>query len=121
MKRASHHRARPVHPDTAPPPAAADDRAPAAVSGIAHGVIVETCAIGGPRGTGISHYRLELAVNVEPWAPRRSYLTRNLALFNDAVTLENARQRVALAWHQSRRPDGSYCRVVDSVTEAPEP
>ena len=80
-------------------------------------LVVQTAAVGGPPGTGISHYAIYVAAAAALNAPRTELLTRNVDLFEQAVDLESRQILVACAWHRSRRPNGVYCQVLDNFQE----
>jgi hypothetical protein len=80
-------------------------------------VVLRTLAVGGPPGTGISHYEIHVAPDTRADAPRYELLTRSVDLFEQAVDLENAQTVVSCAWHISKRPNGVYCQVLDAFEE----
>jgi hypothetical protein len=84
-------------------------------------LIVYTCAVDGPRGTGISHFEIHLAADVGHDAPGLLTLTRDPALFWRAMVLEDCGRRVDVRWHASRRPNGAYCQLLDSLEERTDP
>lgn len=80
-------------------------------------LVVRTLAVGGPPGTGISHYEVHVAPDAELDAPTTILLTRNVDLWEQAVDLEGRQVLVACAWHRSRRPTGVFCQVLDCFKE----
>jgi hypothetical protein len=85
-----------------------------------HGTfIVQTYAVDGPRGTGISHYEIHTAGDHSAEAVRTILLTRNMEIYDRAVWAEGADRRFTVAWHISKRPDGSLCNVIDRLEEEP--
>jgi hypothetical protein len=77
-------------------------------------LVVQTYAVDGPRGLGISHYQLHLAV--DDHAPRMVILTRTVEHYMIARIAEDREQRVDATWHHSQRPNGEACRVLDAIT-----
>jgi hypothetical protein len=79
--------------------------------------VVASAAIGGPPGTGISHYEVHVAPDGGLKTTPTILLTRDPDLFEQAVDLESRQVLVACAWHRSRRPTGVYCQVIDCFKE----
>jgi hypothetical protein len=84
-------------------------------------LVLQTYAVDGPRGTGIAYYELHLAPDVAADAPRTIVLTRDPALYARALHAESTLRRVEARWHASRRPNGTYCQLLDALEERSDP
>src|SRR5262245_3223604 len=78
-------------------------------------LVLETLAVQGPPGTGISHWELWFAPDDEPDARVLVVLTRDEADYQKALDAEGTPQRFDLTFHLSQRPDGSICRRLDTL------
>ena len=78
--------------------------------------VEQTYVVDGPKGTGILHYEIIFVPDGRRSAPRLTVLTRNAALYQQALDAEgNASIRFEVTYHASQRPDGTPCRVVDGL------
>lgn len=87
-------------------------------------LVVQTYAVDGPAGTGISHYEVHLAPDEEPDAKRLLLLVlrHDPDLYDQALALEGQpTRRCTVTYHRSLRPDGSHCFVLDTITERTTP
>jgi hypothetical protein len=98
-----------------PPPEALHGPGIARMASGADLLIVHTLVIAGPPGTGISHWEIHFAPDAA--APRLIILTRNEALYTRALAAEGSPARFDLTYHPSKRPDGSYCSLLDTLEE----
>lgn len=84
-------------------------------------LILQTYAVEAPRPElGIHHYQIELAPDAD--APRLVLLIRRerADLYSRCLEVEGTERRVDAAFHPSKRLDGSFCRVLDSLEVIPQ-
>ena len=78
-------------------------------------VVVQTLAVDGPPGTGISHWEIHLAPDAE--ARPLVLLTRDEPIYRLALAAEGTDARFVVRYHASKRPDGSFCSRLDTLEE----
>lgn len=78
-------------------------------------LVIQTYAVDGPRGLGVHHFEIWLAP--EPDARPLVVLTRNTGSYQRALKIEGTPHRADITYHASRRPDGSFCFLLDTLRE----
>lgn len=80
-------------------------------------LVVQTLAVEGPKGTGISHWEIHLAADAD--ARPLVLLTRDEPTYKRALAAEGTNLRFQITYHPSQRPDGSWCSRIDALEELP--